>query len=105
VLLKDGTVLEFGPDEVDHLASEHDGYTIGDQPCVVIGWSGLRAFAGCRAGSHGRVLVTLLAWEQGVGGAGLDRPCRARPADRSLVAEDQSAGGVHDQTGPIPRGC
>jgi hypothetical protein len=32
--------------------------------------------------------------------SGLDRPCRARPADRSLVAEDRSAGGVRDQTGP-----
>ena len=29
-----------------------------------------------------------------------NRPCRARPADRSLVAEDRSAGGVRDQTGP-----
>ena len=27
-------------------------------------------------------------------------PCRARPADRSLVAEDRSAAGVRDQTGP-----
>jgi hypothetical protein len=31
---------------------------------------------------------------------GLYRPCRARPADRSLVAEDRSAEGVRDQTGP-----
>ena len=29
--------------------------------------------------------------------------CRARPADRSLVAEDRSATGVRDQTGPEPR--
>jgi hypothetical protein len=34
--------------------------------------------------------------------AGLHRPCRARPAGRSLVAEDRSAGGVRDQTGPNP---
>jgi hypothetical protein len=27
-------------------------------------------------------------------------PCRARPADRFLGAEDRSAGGVRDQTGP-----
>jgi hypothetical protein len=31
-----------------------------------------------------------------------NRPCRARPVDRSLVAEDQSAAGVRDQTGPEP---
>jgi pimeloyl-ACP methyl ester carboxylesterase len=34
----------------------------------------------------------------------LYRPCRARPADRSLVAEYRSAGGVRDQTGPEPTG-
>jgi hypothetical protein len=34
---------------------------------------------------------------------GLHRPCRTRPADRSLVAEDRSAGGVRDRTGPAPR--
>jgi hypothetical protein len=33
-------------------------------------------------------------------GPGLHRPCRARPADRSLVAEDRSAAGVRDRTGP-----
>jgi hypothetical protein len=33
----------------------------------------------------------------------VDRPCRARPADRSLVAEDRSAKGVRDRTGPKPR--
>jgi hypothetical protein len=31
------------------------------------------------------------------------RPCRASPAHRPLVAEDRSAGGVHDRTGPKPR--
>jgi hypothetical protein len=33
-----------------------------------------------------------------------DRPCCARPADRSLVAEDRSAAGVRDRTGPEPLG-
>jgi class 3 adenylate cyclase len=59
-LLKDGTVLDLGPDDVYDIPPGHDGYTIGDQPCVLIEWSGLRAFAGFRAGSHGRVLATLL---------------------------------------------
>jgi hypothetical protein len=31
---------------------------------------------------------------------GEDQPCCARPADRSLVAEDRSAAGVRDRTGP-----
>ena len=34
----------------------------------------------------------------------LYRPCRARPADRSLAAEDRSAGGVRDRAGPEPAG-
>src|SRR5687768_7642876 len=42
-LLEDGTVLEFGPDDVYDIPPGHDGYTIGDQPCVLIEWSGLRA--------------------------------------------------------------
>jgi hypothetical protein len=38
-------------------------------------------------------------------GQGQDRPCRARPADRSLVAADRSAAGIRDPTGPeeLPR--
>jgi hypothetical protein len=31
---------------------------------------------------------------------GLYRPCRARPADRFLAAEDRSAAGIRNQTGP-----
>jgi hypothetical protein len=34
----------------------------------------------------------------------LHRPCHTRPADRSLVAEDRSARGVHDRTRPEPAG-
>jgi hypothetical protein len=34
--------------------------------------------------------------------AGCERPCRAQPADRSLVAEDRSAAGVRDRTEPDP---
>ena len=35
---------------------------------------------------------------------GQDRSCRARPPDRSLVAEDRSAEGVRDRTGPESAG-
>lgn len=58
--LEDGRTLEFGPNDVYELPPGHDGYTIGDEPAVLIEWSGLRAFAGSRAGLHGRVLATLL---------------------------------------------
>jgi hypothetical protein len=49
-------------------------------------------------GLIGRMNSTDRIWPES--GRGYDRSCRARPADRSLVAEDRSAGGVRDQTGP-----
>ena len=61
IVMRDGTMLEFGPDDVFEIPPGHDGYTLGDEPCVQIEWSGLRAFAGFRlAGTYNRALVTLL---------------------------------------------
>jgi hypothetical protein len=53
-------------------------------------------------GLIGRMNSTDRIWPES--GRGYDRSCRARPADRSLVAEDRSAGGVRDRTGPEPAG-
>jgi class 3 adenylate cyclase len=61
IAMRDGTALQFGPEDVFEIPPGHDGYTLGDEPCVQIEWSGLRAFAGFRlAGTHNRALVTLL---------------------------------------------
>ena len=60
VELRDGTRLEFGPDDVFDIPPEHNGWTIGDEPCVQIEWAGIRAFAGFPTGIHSRMLVTLL---------------------------------------------
>jgi class 3 adenylate cyclase len=60
VRLRDGTELEFGPNDVFDIPPEHDGWTIGDEPCVQIEWAGIRAFAGFPTGVHSRVLMTLL---------------------------------------------
>ena len=60
VLLRDGTELEFGPNDVFDIPPEHDGWTVGDEPCVQIEWAGIRAFAGFPTGIHSRVLMTLL---------------------------------------------
>jgi class 3 adenylate cyclase len=61
VTMRDGTKLEFGPDDAFEIPAGHDGYTLGDEPCVQIEWSGLRAFAGFSLmGTAGRSLVTLL---------------------------------------------
>jgi class 3 adenylate cyclase len=60
VEFEDGTKMEVGPNEVFDIPPGHNGWTIGDAPCVQIEWSGIRAFAGFMAGIHSRVLVTLL---------------------------------------------
>jgi class 3 adenylate cyclase len=58
-VLRDGSRLEFGPDDVYDIPAGHDGYTIGDEPAVMIEWSGPRTFGG-RSPSRHRVLTTLL---------------------------------------------
>ncbi len=58
--LRDGTLFEWGPDDVYDCPPGHDGYTVGDEPCVLIEWSGLRAFAGPQDRLGDRVLVALL---------------------------------------------
>ena len=59
-LLRDGRSLEFGPDDVFDVPPGHDGYTVGDEPAVMIEWSGMRAFAGTHGAFDDRVLATLL---------------------------------------------
>jgi class 3 adenylate cyclase len=58
VTMQDGTTMEFGPMDVHEIPPGHDGYTIGHEPCVVVEWAGLRAFAGFPTGT--RALATLL---------------------------------------------
>ena len=59
VTMRDGTRLEFVPDDVFEIPPGHDGYTLGDEPCVQIEWTGLRTFTGIM-GASGRTLATLL---------------------------------------------
>ena len=61
VVMRDGTTIRFGPLDAFEIPPGHDGYTLGDEPCIQIEWSGLRAFGGFRlVGTHSRMLVTLL---------------------------------------------
>ncbi len=60
IVMSDGSEFEFGPNDVFDVPPGHDGYTVGDEPCVQIEWAGLRAFAGFPTGIHSRVLATLL---------------------------------------------
>jgi class 3 adenylate cyclase len=56
----DGTSVTFAPGDVFDIPPGHDGYTVGEEPCVQVEWAGLRAFAGFPTGIHSRVLATLL---------------------------------------------
>ncbi len=59
ILFPDGSTAEIGPNEVFEVPPGHDGYTIGDEPCVQIEWTGPRAFITSQSGA-GRVLATIL---------------------------------------------
>ena len=56
--LADGAVFELGPGDLYDIPPGHDGWTVGDEPCVMIEWSGMRRWVGGSAGQ--RVLATLL---------------------------------------------
>jgi class 3 adenylate cyclase len=58
ILLQDGTELEYGPGDLYDIPPGHDGWTIGDEPCVLLEWSGMRRWVG-GATAH-RVLASLL---------------------------------------------
>jgi len=60
VEFSDGSRMELTAGDVYDISPDHDGYTIGDTPCVLIEWAGIRAFSGFRLGLSGRHLVTLL---------------------------------------------
>lgn len=55
----DGSIAEIGPNEVFEIPPGHDGYTIGDEPCVQIEWTGPRAFLAPQTGA-GRALAAIL---------------------------------------------
>ncbi len=61
ILYPDGREIVYGPDDVFEIAPGHDGYTIGDEPCVQLDIAGNRPFfASFLMGSRSRVLATLL---------------------------------------------
>ena len=61
ILFPDGTEIVYGPDDVFEIPPGHDGYTVGDEPCVQIFFAGNRPFFDSfLIGSGNRVLATLL---------------------------------------------
>ena len=60
-LFPDGTEIVYGPDDVFEIPPGHDGYVVGDEPCVQIMFAGNRPFFDSfLIGSGSRVLATLL---------------------------------------------
>ena len=45
ILMSDGTEFEVGPGEVSWLPAGHDAWVVGDEPVVVIDWSGAINYA------------------------------------------------------------
>jgi len=60
VVLKDGRTLEFRPGDVFDVPAGHDSWTIGDEPCVTVNWTGLRTFFASKALLPERFLATIL---------------------------------------------
>jgi class 3 adenylate cyclase len=60
VALKDGRTLEFGPGDVFEVPAGHDSWTIGDEPCITVNWTGLRTFFASKALFPDRFLATIL---------------------------------------------
>lgn len=61
IVFPDGREVVYEPDDVFDIPPGHDGYTVGDEPCVQLDWTGNRPFfAAFLLGSRSRVLATLL---------------------------------------------
>lgn len=45
VRMDDGTELEIGPGDVVSIPPGHDGWTLGDEPCIVIDFAGMETYA------------------------------------------------------------
>jgi class 3 adenylate cyclase len=52
--------MEFGPGDVFDVPAGHDAWTVGDEPCVTYGWTGLRAMFASKALFPERFLATIL---------------------------------------------
>ena len=45
IRMDDGSELEIGPGDVVSIPAGHDGWTIGEEPCVVIDFAGMANYA------------------------------------------------------------
>jgi class 3 adenylate cyclase/mannose-6-phosphate isomerase-like protein (cupin superfamily) len=59
VVLRDGTELQLGPNDVVDIPPGHDAWVVGDEPFVQLEWTGFHTFIGTQ-GAGGGALATLL---------------------------------------------
>jgi quercetin dioxygenase-like cupin family protein len=45
IKMDDGTETEIGPGDVVHIPPGHDGWVVGDEPCVVLDFAGMADYA------------------------------------------------------------
>jgi uncharacterized cupin superfamily protein len=45
VVMDSGEEVEFGPGDAFHMPPGHDAWIVGDQPCVLLDFGGLRGYA------------------------------------------------------------
>jgi hypothetical protein len=45
VVMDDGSELEFGPGDVAAIPPGHDGFVVGDEPCVFLDFAGMEHYA------------------------------------------------------------
>jgi mannose-6-phosphate isomerase-like protein (cupin superfamily) len=45
IRMEDGTEFEVGPGDAVFVAPGHDAWTLGNEPCVVLDWTGARTYA------------------------------------------------------------
>lgn len=45
VKMDDGTETEVGPGDLVHIPAGHDGWVVGDEPCVLIDFAGMANYA------------------------------------------------------------
>ena len=45
VVMDDGQEMEFGPGDFFVIPPGHDAWTVGDEPCVIVGWQGFADYA------------------------------------------------------------
>lgn len=45
VVMNDGEETEYGPGDFASIPPGHDAWTVGDEPCVLIGWQGFADYA------------------------------------------------------------